>query len=65
MWLTIPKAAKYAVMRRERFEQLVGRGIIPAYVEHGRRLVKSDDVDAYIESQPKAATAPAYARAVD
>lgn len=51
-WLTVPEAARYARMRRERLEQVIASGSLPAYRPSTARLVNRADIDAFIMSAP-------------
>lgn len=54
-WLTITEAARYAHMRRSRFEELVRRGFLQTYPSPAwrlghepARLIDTTDIDALI-----------------
>ena len=57
-WLTIAEAARYAHMRRERFQEFIEKGFIQTY-EHpawrlgygGARLINITDIDALIKGE--------------
>jgi len=61
-WLSVREGARYMRRGLNEFEGMVRTGTIPCYQPDGRRLVNTEDIDAYIRRFPYRAEVPEWAR---
>lgn len=61
-WLSVRDGARYMHRALKDFEAMVRTGEVPCYQPGGRRLVHTDDIDAYVRKFPYRAEVPKWAR---
>lgn len=57
-WLNVTDAARYVHVKRERMRQLIASGEIESHMVGAGKVVHTDDLDAWVRSQPTASVLP-------